>query len=166
MGKSAYGVLRNLCAPEKPSGSSYGQLCEFLRRHFSPKLSVIAETHKFHQSVQGKTSSVREFAAELRKASRGCNFGAFLDRALRDQFILGLRDRDIVRALYLETEELGFERAVEIAAAREKAAANASACSLFSPSADHVTGVGACGVGVHFVKADTASEAGDQLEEQ
>ena len=40
-----------------------------------------------------------DFAAQLKKLSAHCEFGTFLDEALRDRFVCGLRKEPIQRKL-------------------------------------------------------------------
>ncbi|XP_046398236.1 uncharacterized protein LOC124165041 [Ischnura elegans] len=145
IGKDAYNVVRNLCAPKKPAECTYSEITGKLTKYFNPDRSVIAERHRFNQRVQLAGENVHQFAAGLRESSRYCKFGGFLDEALRDQFVLGLSDKAIVRALYLEDETLAFEKAIELAYAREKATENVSASAA-----------GNSGQGVHFVQRDAA----------
>ncbi|XP_046386587.1 uncharacterized protein LOC124171699 [Ischnura elegans] len=152
IGKEAYEVVRNLCEPKKPSQCSLDEIKGKLRSHFNPQKSAIAERHKFHQRTQGKEESVPEFAAGLRSASRHCKYGGFLDEALRDQFVLGLRDSAIAQALYLEDESLTFARAVEIAASREKALVYAETSKNAAEGRNLEVGGGAAEV--HYVKGE------------
>ena len=72
-----------------------------------------------------------EYIAGLRRLTRHCEFGAYLDDALRDRFVCGLRSEMIQKKLLTETD-LTFQRAVEIAHTMETAAENAR--KLQSPS--------------------------------
>ena len=40
--------------------------------------------------MQKPTESAAEFAAALRELAKSCNFGQFLERSLRDRFVIGL----------------------------------------------------------------------------
>ena len=55
-----------------------------------------------------------EYVAELRKLSEHCKFEAFLDDALRDRFVCGLRSEAAQKKLLFETD-LTFAKAIEIA---------------------------------------------------
>ncbi|XP_063245210.1 uncharacterized protein LOC134546356 isoform X1 [Bacillus rossius redtenbacheri] len=126
LGKETYEVLRNLCEPKKPQDVSYRELLKLLSDHYSPKPSVIAERQNFHKRVQQDSETISDFVVGLRKSTRYCNFGTFLDLALRDQFLVGVRDKHITHRLYLESEDITFENAVALAAAYEAAMDNAS----------------------------------------
>ena len=45
-----------------------------------------------------------EYVAELRRLATHCEFGAYLDEALRDRFVCGLKDEGTQKALLMETE--------------------------------------------------------------
>lgn len=124
IGKDTYRVLKNLCEPKKPSTFKYEELTGKLCTHFAPVPSAIAERDIFNRRKQREGETVAEFAAELRKLTHHCKYGAFLDNALRDRLVVGLADQSITRALYLEADDLTFEGALKIAISHEKAAGN------------------------------------------
>ena len=59
-----------------------------------------------------------DFAAQLKKLSAQCEFGTFLDGALRDRFVCGLRKESIQRKL-LGEKTLDFSKALQIAQSME-----------------------------------------------
>ncbi len=65
-----------------------------------------------------------EYVAELRGLATHSEFGSYLDEALRDQFVCGLKDEGTQKVLLKETE-LSFAKAVDVAQGREAAARNA-----------------------------------------
>ena len=64
--------------------------------------------------------SVADFVAELRRLARNCQFGDFLDEALRDRLVCGLQNEAIQRRLLTEAK-LTFAGALELAKAQEAA---------------------------------------------
>ena len=48
---------------------------------------TIAERYKFYNRSQGQDESAAQFAGELRRLATHCNFGSFLEQALRDRFV-------------------------------------------------------------------------------
>ncbi len=85
---------------------------------------VIAERFRFHRRNQGVGESIVEFVVELRKLAKTCNFGAYLDQALRNQFVCGLRNEAVQRRLLTKPDTLTFARAVEVVEGMEAAETN------------------------------------------
>ena len=92
IGKKTYGTLRDLCSPENPKDETFEQLCELLERHFKPKQLEVAESYRFHRCFQEENETVPVYSARLRHFASSCNFGEFLNRSLRDQFVCGIRN--------------------------------------------------------------------------
>src|SRR5207249_6523037 len=113
-GNKTYLLLRNLMAPDKPSGKSYADLVKRLKDHFSPTPSEIVERWKFYERKRKDGEPVAAYVAELKKLSEHCNFGANLAERLRDAFVCGVNSDIILRKLLTETA-LTFDKAVEIA---------------------------------------------------
>ena len=61
-----------------------------------------------------------DYAAALKRCSKRCEFGGFLEQALRDRFVCGLRNRQIQKRLLTETE-LTWKKALDTAIAMESA---------------------------------------------
>ena len=79
----------------------------------------MAERFRFHRRSQGD-ESITHFAADLRCLSKGCEFGVFLNDALVDRFVCGIKNECIQRQLLREVD-LTFSRALEIAESMEAA---------------------------------------------
>ena len=124
VGPQAYSLLSDLLAPHKPATKTYDVLVATMTRHLKPKSLVIAERFKFHQRVQGETESVSEFMAALRKLADKCEFGEYLEEALRDRLVCGLRSQGVQRKLLAESE-LTLQKAYETSHGMEAAALRA-----------------------------------------
>ena len=120
-----YEVLRNVVAPRKPTELDYAELVSALESHFNPTPIVVGERFKFWKRDQKNGESVNEYALELRKLTRFCDFGAFLDEALRDKLVCGLRDEGFQKRL-LSEPRLDFKQALSLAQALEQAACQAA----------------------------------------
>ena len=79
----------------------------------------MAETYRFHQTLQKDNESVIEFANKLKRLAVHCNFGQYLQRALRDQFVGGVRSQSTRKELL--SEDRTFEQALKVAQADELA---------------------------------------------
>uniref|UniRef100_A0A8C9TQH4 CCHC-type domain-containing protein n=1 Tax=Scleropages formosus TaxID=113540 RepID=A0A8C9TQH4_SCLFO len=120
VGKRTHSLLMDLCTPLKPAQKTFMELIALLKNHYVPWTNFIAERCKFHSRNQLDGESISEYVANLRKLSATCKFGQFLDEALRDRFVCGvksaeLRDRLLNAAhskdvpLALAIEMLAFE---------------------------------------------------------
>ena len=92
LSKTVYSTLKTLCLPASLGTMKYSELTNLLLGHYKVKTSRTTATFLFRQCAQGPVETVTDFAHKLKNKSVDCDFGGFLDRALRDQFITGLRD--------------------------------------------------------------------------
>ncbi|CAB4030743.1 Transposon Tf2-9 poly, partial [Paramuricea clavata] len=83
----------------------------------------IAESFHFGTRSQKPCGSIGEYVVALKKLSIHCNFGEFLNRALRDRFVCGLNNVKIQNKL-LTTENITFDKACQIAKSMEMAERN------------------------------------------
>ena len=124
VGGKTFSLLRDLLAPAKPQDQTLATLFETLKLHFEPKPLVIAERFYFHKRNQGTTESIAEYLAELRRLATNCEFGGYLNDALRDRLVCGLRNNSIQKRLLSEAN-LTLAKAGEIAQGMEAAERNA-----------------------------------------
>lgn len=118
MGQETYNVLCDKLAPIKPSEKSYAEIETLMKEHFEPQPLEIVENFKFHLRKQQDNEKVSEFMVALRRLSIHCHFGNYLETALRNQFVFGIRNVKIQNRL-LEMKDLTLRRAEEIAVAME-----------------------------------------------
>ena len=69
---------------------TYTEVKQKLTAHFKPKPITIAERFRFYKRQQRQGESMADYIAELRRLATTCEFGAFLDDALRDKLVCGL----------------------------------------------------------------------------
>ena len=81
---------------------------------------VIAERFRFHKRNQGEEETVAQYVAVLKRLSEYCEFGAYLEDALRDRFVCGLKSETVQKRLLTE-KDLTFHKAVEYAVSAETA---------------------------------------------
>ena len=89
-----------------------------MRQHYKRDTVEIAERFKFLKHVQQDREGVAEYVAELRKLGKTGSFGAYLDTALRDQLVCGLRDQKTQKEL-LCMQDLMLATAIEKARAAD-----------------------------------------------
>ena len=111
VGRKCYSLLRTLCHPEKPSTKTLGQLQTLVKEHLSPAPIVIAERFVFFNRRQTADESVADFLNALRRLAETCSFEGFRDQALRDMFVIGLRDRETQGKLLKEANLTQIGRA-------------------------------------------------------
>ena len=91
MGAKTYSLLRTLVAPSQPKEKTMEELVAVLKQHYEPKRLIIARWFYFHHCDQAAQETIAEYIAELCKLATPCEFGQYLDQALRDRLVCGLR---------------------------------------------------------------------------
>ena len=89
-------------SPAKPKEKIFAQLTEALKKHYEPTRIVIAERFYFHHRSQQPGESIAQYIAELRQLATHYQFAGYLDEALRDHFVCGIRSEAIQRSLLTE----------------------------------------------------------------
>ena len=120
VGAPTFKLLSNLIAPQEPGDLSYTEVIEKLTSHFKPKALKIAERFRFYKRNQLRAESVADYLAELRRLALTCEFADFLDEALCDRLVCGLRDEAIQRRLLAEAD-LTLTKALTLAQSMERA---------------------------------------------
>ena len=120
MGAKCYNLLRNLIVSGKPSDKKFSEFVQILGKHLKPQPVVIAERFKVYKRIQREDESVVDVMAALRKLSEHCQFGDFLDQALRDMLGCGLKNTAAQKRLLAEAK-LELNKALEIALSMEMA---------------------------------------------
>ena len=118
VGQATFAKLRDLASPRDIVDLSLGDIMELLKTHYRPQTVEIAERYKFFKRTQGVSERTADFMAKLRRLAKTCNFGQYLETALRDQFVCGLRDEKCQREL-LSIQDLTAEIAIRRATAAE-----------------------------------------------
>ena len=76
--------------------------------------------------------------AELRRLTTHCQFGAYLDEALRDRLVCGLRNEGIQKKLLTEAD-LTLARALELSLGMKAAEKNAKSLKVTEPAVNRIT---------------------------
>lgn len=125
MGQEPFDIVCDKLAPASPYLSNYAALTEVLREHYNPAPLEIMENFRFHLRKQKDGETIQEFVSALRRLAIHCNFGNYLDTALRNQTVFGIRSERIQGRL-LESSNLTLVRTVEIATALEVSSRDAA----------------------------------------
>ncbi|XP_058816755.1 uncharacterized protein K02A2.6-like [Topomyia yanbarensis] len=124
MGPETYDVICDKIAPEVPRDKTYEQIVVTLEGFFNPQPLEISENFRFMCRRQGDKNaaspdeSVDEYLVSLRRIAVTCNFGDYLDTALRNQLVFGIKRNDI-RSRLLERRILTLQEARDIAVSME-----------------------------------------------
>ena len=109
IGPVVYSVLHDLFAPDSPTAKTdkptSNELTDKLKTHFEPKaVNVLAHRHSFHRRSQGHNESIAEYMAELRRLAANCDFGNFLEQALRDRLVFRIRSEATQKQLLTQSD--------------------------------------------------------------
>ena len=139
IGSSTYTLLSDLLAPAVPKSKTLAEITEVLKKHYEPKRAVIAERFHFHKRDQAMGESIADYDAALRRLATHCKFEGYLNDALRDRFVCGLRNEAMQRRLLGEAD-LTYSKAMELAQAMEAAEKNARTFKGTEPAIRRVQG--------------------------
>uniref|UniRef100_A0A453Z3N7 Retrotrans_gag domain-containing protein n=1 Tax=Anopheles quadriannulatus TaxID=34691 RepID=A0A453Z3N7_ANOQN len=166
IGSQAYKSLRDLCHPSLPKDRPFEELCELLRKQFSPQVAIFRERTHFYNATQSVGENVTQWYGRLKKLSVDCKFGSNLEAILLDKFITGLRPGQVLDRLCEENETLKLEQALDIAVNKECAVKETA---YQYPAAAPYGGVGGggcgrcmCGGGAAVAPSEDGSYCGEQ----
>ncbi|CAL1674601.1 unnamed protein product [Lasius platythorax] len=114
-----YAAIRKVCAQKKPAETALADIVEKMTQYVKPKVSVQVLRDWVRQRVQLENETVGQYIAALKELSRDCKFDN-VDETVKDQFLNGIRDRNIKVALFRK-ENLTLATAATIATAYEAA---------------------------------------------
>ncbi|PAA51290.1 hypothetical protein BOX15_Mlig005755g5 [Macrostomum lignano] len=107
-----YDTLADQASPKKPSELSYSEIETALTSILVPATFVLAERYSFQLCSRKSGESVRTYAERVLKAAEKCEF-INKDERLRDQFICGLADQNVIGKLLVKDHlRLSFKEAV------------------------------------------------------
>lgn len=133
MGPEAYDLLCDKLSPEDPDNKTYEELVATMKSHYNPEPLEIAENFRFLQRRQQEGETAQEYLTALQKMAIHCKFGDYLKKALRNQFVFGLRSEKIQSRL-LEVKDLTIDKAVETAISMEVSARDAKQLHSTTPT--------------------------------
>ena len=135
VGGATYHLIKNLSLPKKPNEQTFAELSKLVKNHFKPKISEASASLQFNTRIRKHNETVQMYVAELRRMAALCNFGEFLDRALRDRFIAGINNESIQQKILSVTDDqLTFATAFKIAQVHESACRNVKELQQYGES--------------------------------
>ncbi|KAF0765894.1 Uncharacterized protein FWK35_00000636 [Aphis craccivora] len=114
IGQDTYSTLKKLVFPDDPVKKMFEELITVLKNHFTPEVNEITERYKFFKENQKSGQPMSEYIVELKARAQKCKFDTFLNQALRDRLVFGVRDNKL-RAILLKESKLSFESACSTA---------------------------------------------------
>ncbi len=84
------------------------------------QILIVAERFRFYKRDQQSEETVAQYAVSLQNLASPCKFGSFLDDALRDRLVCGIRSEYVQKHL-LTKDGLTFQKVLEVAKTLETA---------------------------------------------
>ena len=120
IGQQMYVKLKTWIRPRTFSDLTLEQIVAQLKERTLEETIEIAEHYKFFKRFQQPGENVIEYMSGLKQLASTCNFSGYLDTALRDQFVCGIRDQRMQREL-LSLKDLTLTLALQKSQAIEVA---------------------------------------------
>ena len=114
LGQETFAKLEVLASPTTMSDLTLDTIVLLLTQHFCPATIEIAKRFKFFKRSQKEDESATDYMGQLSKLGQTCNFGPYLETALRDQFVCSLSDTKCQRELLCDpalTAETALKKA-------------------------------------------------------
>lgn len=93
MGSETYNILADNLSPAEPEEQTYQQIVTVLGSYYDPEPLEMVELWKFRSRTQMEGESIAEFITALQREAKHCKFGEYLQKALRNQLVFGLRNQ-------------------------------------------------------------------------
>ncbi|CAL1671854.1 unnamed protein product [Lasius platythorax] len=106
-----YPTIKSFCLPKAPKDVPYDDIIKNCKEHFGKPTNVLLNRVQFHKRDQLENESLQDFVRELRKLAQDCKFGGPneklpLEIMLRDRFVAGNKNEELLRYLCRRHEEL------------------------------------------------------------
>ena len=82
-GPRIYKLIHSLLSPQEPKDVTLADIIKEMTNHYLPKPSIIVQHFKFHSCSRKAGESVAIYITELKRLSKDCAFGNFLQEMLR-----------------------------------------------------------------------------------
>lgn len=115
IGATASTKIMKSLKPKELNQVGYKDVVKQCMKIFIGERNSIVEHYKFSLRSQREGESISDFAVELQDIAEHCEFGNFLDTALRDRFVAGIRNTNIKQVLLNLNSDAKFENVVATA---------------------------------------------------
>ncbi|CAN8028281.1 unnamed protein product [Ixodes persulcatus] len=92
-GRRVFRTLKTTSKGGEPDDYTYA--LRLLERHFTNTLNVLVERRRFMLRRQRQDEPIRAYVSALRQLASTCDFGDFLEAALRDRVVDGVRSVEL-----------------------------------------------------------------------
>lgn len=93
---------------------SYVKIRKAFEKHCTTKKRIVYERFKFFSRRQNDTDTLKSFLNDLTKMAAACEFKDQESSLIRDQFVSGIRDKNLQEELLLFEDDLNFDKIVEL----------------------------------------------------
>lgn len=115
VGGTASAKIIKAFLPAPYSEKTFDEVIAKAKKLFGAERNSIVEHYKFNNRSQKEGESLGDFAIELQAMSEHCEFGTFLDTALRDRFAAGIINKHTKMAVLNLDSKKSFADVVECA---------------------------------------------------
>ena len=134
-GDDVFDIVLSLTDPVPYETKTKAEIVELLSAYFTPRDMVLINTFRFGTRSQKPEETAAEYSTALRAMAKGCEYGQYLERALRDRFVIGLHNANVRESLFKRGRELTFQEAIAFATTSELASAHSRIVGGASTSA-------------------------------
>jgi hypothetical protein len=119
IGTEASAKIIKALKPKVFTDFKYSELVKVCEDLFGVQRNSIVEHYKFNNRFQKEGESLGDFAIECQALAEFCEFGEFLDTALRDRFVAGIRNNKTKKVLLGLGSKKKFSEVVAVAKREE-----------------------------------------------
>ena len=116
--QEAYKMMRHLCEPASPKQKTFDQLCGIMEKHCL-EIFVLKKRREFHSLQQLSSETVTQWFTRVKEAAAECDFSKQLDDTIKDRFVTGMEEGEILNHILKAGYKIPLQTIVEIASKRE-----------------------------------------------
>ena len=114
-----YQTMRDLCKPDLPYHKTFEQLCQIMEKHYLKSL-ILKIRREFSWLKQFNSETVTQWFSRVQEAAAQCNFGEQLDDKVKNQFVNGMEEGQILECVLNAGCETTLKNIIEIALKKEE----------------------------------------------
>ncbi|CAM1319294.1 Uncharacterised protein r2_g2747 [Pycnogonum litorale] len=118
IGEDAHDLFDGLKFYNDEHKKDINKVIEKFHEFFIGETHEAYEAYKFHSRKQECEETIEGYVGALRKLAQSCNFGQILDRLIRDQVVIGVKD-EALREKLLGIKDLTLDKCLQTGRAYE-----------------------------------------------